>query len=59
MSQKIIAAQCERKDIDEMREKSIAISKSTQKANKMFGSADDVTPSNGFLKHCHPNSFFR
>eukprot|EP00804_Cyclotella_cryptica_P021886 CCRYP_000852-RA/>CCRYP_000852-RA protein AED:0.03 eAED:0.03 QI:454/0.9/0.90/1/0.7/0.72/11/722/2116 len=57
--QKIIAAQCEPKDIDEMRERAIAISKSTDKANKMFGSVDDVTPSDGFLKHCHPNSFFR
>eukprot|EP00956_Cyclotella_meneghiniana_P022301 scaffold41972_cov65-Cyclotella_meneghiniana.AAC.1 len=51
--------QCEQKDIDDMKERSAAMSKSTSKANKMFGSADDVTPSSGFQKHCQPNSSFR
>lgn len=57
--QKIITAQCEQKDIHEMREKAAALSKSTSKANKMFGSADAVTPSSGFQKHCQPDSSFR
>jgi hypothetical protein len=57
--QKIITAQCEQKDVHEMREKAAALSKSTSKANKMFGSADAVTPSSGFQRHCHPDSSFR
>lgn len=57
--QKIISAQCELNTIDEMREKTMAIAKSRSKANKMFGLFDDVTPSSGFRKHCHPNSSFR
>lgn len=42
-----------------MKETSLALSKNNTKANKMFGSADDLTPTKGFQKHCHPNSYFR
>ena len=56
---KIITAQCEETYVNEIRQKTMALSKSNSKANKMFGSADEVTPSSGFQKHCQPHSFFR
>ena len=57
--QEVIQAHCESEHISQMKESALAISKSTSKANKMFGSAEDSTPALGFQKQCHPNSKFR
>merc|ERR1712151_800949 len=43
----------------QMKESALTMSRSTSKANKMFGSAEDSTPALGFRKQCHPNSKFR
>ncbi|KAL7540091.1 hypothetical protein ACHAXR_012578 [Thalassiosira sp. AJA248-18] len=58
--QQIINSQCDKEHIAQLRETATTInSKTTTKANKMFGSGEDITPTSGFKKHCHPNSFFR
>ncbi len=57
--QKIIAAQCDEDHIAEMKNTAIALSQNTKtKANKLFGSADEYTPS-GIRGHFHPSSLFR
>ena len=57
--QQIINSQCDKEHIAQLQDSVSTLSKATTKANKMFGSGEDTTPSNGFKKHCHPNSFFR
>lgn len=57
--QSIIKSQCDLPHILQMRETSLTQAKSSGKANKMFGSAEDTTPTHGFNKHCHPDSAFR
>eukprot|EP00592_Proboscia_alata_P010539 CAMPEP_0194364498 /NCGR_PEP_ID=MMETSP0174-20130528/12409_1 /TAXON_ID=216777 /ORGANISM="Proboscia alata, Strain PI-D3" /LENGTH=2019 /DNA_ID=CAMNT_0039138563 /DNA_START=856 /DNA_END=6918 /DNA_ORIENTATION=- len=57
--QRIIHAQCERSHIAQMKETTLKISRSTSKANKMFGSAESSVPTKGFQKHAHPTSYFR
>ena len=57
--QKIIAVQCDEAHIAEMKNTAIALSQNTKtKANKLFGSADEYTPS-GIRGHFHPSSLFR
>jgi hypothetical protein len=57
--QKIIHSQCDKEHIRQLEESACTLSKTGTKANKMFGSGEDITPSTGFKKHCHPSSFFR
>ena len=57
--QQIIHSQCDVEHIAQLKESAVALSKTTTKANKMFGSGEDLTPAKGFKKHCYPNSFFR
>lgn len=58
--QKIITSQCEKSHIAQMKETALVqASIGTSKANKMFGSAENTTPTKGFQKHCHPGSTFR
>jgi len=57
--QHIIHSQCDNIHISYMKETALALAKSSVKANKLFGSAEDTTPSGGFKKHCHPYSSFR
>ena len=58
--QKILAAQCDADHIAQMKSTAIALSQnaSKSKANKLFGSADEFTPT-GFQRHLHPNSVSR
>ena len=58
-SQEILRSQCDIAVVVQMEQAAIALSKNGIKANKMFGSAKDVTPMEGFQKYCHPNSVFR
>lgn len=58
--QQILNYQCDKEYIAQLEDTASALSKTTTtKANKMFGSGEDITPTDGFKKHCHPNSFFR
>ena len=57
--QLVLVSQCDKEYIAQLKETATAISKTTTKANKMTGSGVDITPTDGFKKHCHPNSFFR
>ena len=57
--QTIITSQCDSTHILQMKETALTQAKMSTKANKMFGSAEDTTPSHGFNKHCHPDSLFR
>jgi len=57
--QRIVEAQCDEAHLTQMKETAEKQAKQTNKANKMFGSAEDAVPMSGFKKHCHPNSEFR
>ncbi|GMH89258.1 hypothetical protein TrVE_jg3161 [Triparma verrucosa] len=57
--QRVVQAQCDEAHLKQMTETAEKQSKQTNKANKMFGSADDAVPMAGFKKHCQPNSRFR
>ena len=57
--QQVIKYQCTEEHISQLRETACAASKATKKANKMFGSGEDITPTNGLKKHLHPNSVAR
>lgn len=58
--QKIVAGQCDEDHIAEMKNTAITLSQNAtkKKANKLFGSADEYTPS-GIRGHFHPSSLFR
>ena len=57
--QHIIASQCDDAHIAHMRETALALAKSSVKANKMFGSAEEAVVLRGIKKHCLPTSTFR
>mmetsp|Transcript_6892 Transcript_6892/g.13730 ORF Transcript_6892/g.13730 Transcript_6892/m.13730 type:complete len:1017 (-) Transcript_6892:11-3061(-) len=57
--QRIVEAQCEEAHVAQMKETAEKQAKQNNKANKMFGSAEDAVPMAGFKKHCHPDSTFR
>jgi hypothetical protein len=57
--QAIILSQCDKEYIVQLKDTATATSKTIKKANKMMGSGVDITPTDGFKRHCHPNSFFR
>lgn len=58
--QKCLASQCDEDQIAKMRSTAIALSQDAtkMKANKLFGSADEFTPS-GVRRHFHPSSLSR
>jgi len=57
----IIKSQCDVPHILQMKETALSQTKKkgSSKAYKMFGSAQDTTPIDGFNKYCHPSSTFR
>ena len=57
--QQVINSQLDKEHIAQLKDTAATLSKTTMKANKMFGSGDEMTPTDGFKRHCHPNSFFR
>ena len=57
--QRIVESQCDDAHVQQMKETAEKQSKQNNKANKMFGSAEDAVPMSGFKKHCHPDSAFR
>jgi len=57
--QHIIRSQCDDAHIAHMRETALASAKSSAKANKLFGSAEEAVVLRGFKKQCLPTSTFR
>jgi len=57
--QQVIKHQCDTKYIAQLKEAACSVSNATKKANKMFGSGEDMTPTDGLKKYFHPNCFFR
>lgn len=58
--QRILASQCDEDHIAQMKNTAIALSQnvSKSKANKLFGSAEEFTPT-GIQRHFHPSSLSR
>ena len=56
--QQIVRSQCDESHIAYMKETAIALAKSSVKANKLFGSAEESVALVGFKRHCVPTSFF-
>ena len=57
--QQIVEAQCDKNQIDQMRDIAVTITKNSKKANKLFGSGEDDVPMNSSRRKFHPNSSFR
>lgn len=57
--QQVIKHQCDTEYIAQLKEAACSVSNATKKANKMFGSGEDMTPTDGLKKYFHPNCFFR
>lgn len=57
--QQIIRAQCDEEIVKKMRERASLGARNASKVNKLFGSANDHLPSNGFQRMFLPNSKFR
>ena len=58
--QRIVRSQCDAERLRQLEESARGVSKQARaKANKMFGSGEDLTPTTGFRRHCHPHGFFR
>ena len=57
--QRVIKHQCDEEHISQLKETACAVSDGTKKANKMFGSGEDNTPTSGLARYFHPNSLFR
>ena len=57
--QQVIKHQCDTEYIAQLKETACSVSNATKKANKMFGSGEDITPTDGLKKYFHPNCFFR
>jgi hypothetical protein len=57
--QDIIRSQCDKEIVDKMKERANLGARNANKVNKLFGSADDHLPSNGFQLIFFPNNKFR
>ena len=57
--QEIVEAQCDKYQIDQMRDIAVTITKNSKKANKLFGSGEDDVPISRSRRKFYPNSSFR
>ncbi|KAL9190988.1 hypothetical protein ACHAXT_000694 [Thalassiosira profunda] len=57
--QQTINSVCDKDYVAQLKETAANLAKTTTKANKMFGSGEDLTPTKGLKRHLHPTSFFR